>query len=99
MGISQEIVNAIKMVLTNTTAVVNGEIIPIKIGTPQGSCLSPRLFTLFINDLLSLLSSDQKHFKAEAFAFADDICIVTNGIISVHHCITKLKRWCQENEM
>ena len=99
MGISQGVINAIKTLLTGTKAIVNGEEVPIKIGVLQGSIISPKLFTLFINDLLHRLCSNEKHFWCESFAFADDLALVTTGRISLHRCISKMKEWCRENKM
>ena len=97
MGISQGVIRAIQLLLTNTKARVNDKEIDIKIGVMQGGVLSPQLFTLFINDLIQILCSDEKFFKATALAFADDVVIVTQGILSVHKIIKKLTDWCMIN--
>ena len=50
------------------------DILPCKVGVPQGSNLGPLLFLIFFNDLPSSLSSD-----ADADAYADDTSITVTG--------------------
>ena len=79
------------MLLSGTKAQVDGKTFDVKIGVQQGGVISPQLFTLFINDLLDKLSTNDKHFWTEAYAFADDVVIITEGRLAVHRAINTLK--------
>ena len=59
----------------------------IQYGTPQGSCLGPLIFLLFINDLHLNLST------SECIQFADDTTLV------FMHRNQNFLRYCMENEL
>jgi len=68
---------------------------PLENGTPQGSVLSPVLFSL-INDLPNTITSI-------CALYADDFCFWEHGSdITLlnqlcHRCLTKVCKWCDEN--
>ena len=62
------------------------------IGVPQGAVLSPTLFALYINDLVSELNSNSK-----CFAFADDLVIIAEGEFQLDLAIDKIERWSNTN--
>ena len=69
----------------------------LKAGTPQGSCLSPILFSIFVNDI-----PFNQMDNCSPSQFADDTCIwSTNSstIIaadSVQKALKKLEEWCSK---
>jgi hypothetical protein len=67
-------------------------------GTPQGSPLSPVLFTLYIAEVL-------KKDKQLRFGYADDICLyrtsksIQTNIYKLEEDLRKLLRWSSENKV
>ena len=52
---------------------VLSDCLPINYGVPQGSCFSPLLYNIYINDLLTSLPDEN------CLAYADDITLVATG--------------------
>ncbi|GBN51604.1 putative RNA-directed DNA polymerase from transposon BS [Araneus ventricosus] len=69
-------------------------------GVPQGSVLSPLIFTVFMHDVYSVLPND-----VTCFIYADDIFILVEeyNIEAVKNklrfCVSKLESWCNEWHM
>ena len=70
----------------------------ISCGVPQGSVLGPFLFTLYINDIASILSTNPR-------LFADDICLVLNEKklenlqTKIRTEVTKISKWLIANKL
>ena len=50
-GYCPTLVKAVQSLLTGTSITVQGEAINTEKGSPQGSCISPELFSIYIADL------------------------------------------------
>ena len=78
---------------------VNGtwsEVVSLDAGTPQGACLSPILYLIYVND-----ASDEVNLGQLAMSqFADDIglwasgSLVSEARIKVQNAVKSLERWC-----
>jgi hypothetical protein len=54
---------------------VNGKEVPIGAGVIQGGVLSPALFIIMFNDLISKLDN----LGFEVFAYADDLAVIVES--------------------
>ena len=74
------------------------EPIPLKAGTPQGSCLSPILYLIFVNDLTSGID----HNKASAGQYADDVGLYSTdrslavAQTNVQIALDVVMEWCRK---
>ena len=78
---------------------VSSDIKDIDIGVPQGSCLGPLLFLLYINDLPFALK------KAKTTMYADDIMISYSSktLDELHRVLNaelvNIEKWLQANQL
>ncbi len=77
------------------------QLFDISSGAREGDYLSPTLFGLFINDLIS----EVKHLNLginindiiiSIFAFADDIVIITQNQKELKHIFDCVENWCRK---
>ena len=74
------------------------EMVELKAGTPQGSCLSPILYLIFVNDLTDNLNLSQ----LLASQFADDVGLwTTKPTVSeaqevIQSGISRIEDWCKK---
>ena len=73
--------------------------LPNDIGVPQGSCLGPLLFILYINDIIQLIEN------ALSILFADDTSFVLKNKnintlgIQLNYILYKVDDWCRFNKL
>ena len=103
IGLSKQLENLLHSFLDNRTLRVlhNGiwsETVELKAGTPQGSCLSPILYLIFVNDLTLCLDLT----KVSASQYADDLGLwSTNASVKeankrIQSELEKLEEWCRK---
>ena len=75
--------------------------LPLSMGVPQGSILAPVLFTLYVNDLLSV----PKH--CQAMGYVDDTKIfldlppsqISDAVTALKKDLSDIARWCCMNSL
>ena len=103
-GVQQREISWFKSYLTNRKQFfrVNGvdsEIGDIEVGVPQGSCLGPLLFLIYINDLLQAV----RYSKVSMYADATSLCYQSPDLTRLNEAINsdlrKLNSWLQGNKL
>ena len=77
------------------------EFFPCKRGVRQGCPLSPILFSIYLNDLLTEVDKDKTHSVQlgdkqylTCLAYADDILILSKSAIGLQRSLDILDRFC-----
>ncbi|CAB3985749.1 Hypothetical predicted protein, partial [Paramuricea clavata] len=89
-----------------TVGGVSSEKFNVDCGVPQGSCLGPLLFVLYVSELLELI---ERHLP-DAHAYADDTQLYISfladsridqetAVRTVEMCIDDIKRWMLANRL
>ena len=103
IGLSRQMKNILFSFLDNRSLRVchNGvwsETVELRAGTPQGSCLSPILYLIYVNDLTDVLDSS----RTSSSQFADDVGLWTTSSKAVEALrtmqveIAKVEEWCKK---
>ena len=103
LGLSIQLQNILFSFVTNRHLKVNvdgidSNQIQLNAGTPQGSCLSPVLYLIFVNDLTDLV--DQS--KTAANQYADDVGLYStdrsleSAKTNVQAALNSVMKWCQK---
>ena len=75
--------------------------LPLNFGVPQGSILGPVLFTVYVNDLLSV----PKHCKSSGYVDDTKIFLslpprdITDASNALNQDLLEISRWCCENSL
>ena len=100
------LVNWFRSYLSQRNQIVNianciSDPLPLSVGVPQGSILGPVLFTLYVNDLLSV----PKH--CQAMGYVDDTKIflglppsqISDAVIALNKDLSHIATWCCMNSL
>ena len=90
--------------LTNTCVKINDKTtdwFTTRSGVRQGDCLSPTLFSLFLNDFFHELNALNKGVQVgddniTVLAYADDIAIITESEQDMQIILNTLENWCKK---
>ena len=105
-GISGTVLTLIKQLYQNTTNFIrlNGELsnsFPSGNGVRQGDNLSPNLFSVFINGLLTVLKKNDHgvvhgNLKINHLAYADDVVLLAETATGLQSLISVVEGWCRQ---
>jgi hypothetical protein len=110
LGLSSKFILMIQTIYKNAKAKVRtpyGESIyfPIEKGVLQGECLSAKLFTLFIDDIINILhESDIPSLKIASkeihmLMYADDIVVLATNVFDLQRKIDVISEFFKENDL
>ena len=102
LGLPDRLVRVLTSFLTDRTLQVvemglSSRVINLRAGTPQGSCLSPLIYIISVNDL----PTGDRHGTSQ-FQFADDIAMCVSGgdeleaVRKLQRAVDDVEGWCRK---
>jgi hypothetical protein len=109
-GLSSHFISMIQIIYRNARAKIRtshgeSEYFQIKKGILQGECLSAKLFTLFMDDLVNILhQSDIPSLKIVSkeihmLLYADDIVVLATNIFDLQSKINLISKYFRDNDL
>ena len=103
-GISSKMLNMIIALYNNVTSCVklNNSItdeFPCEFCLRQGDCLSPILFSLYINDLTGKLSRKKQMTDIDILLYADDLAMLVNSREGLQDKLNLLHLYCKDRNL
>ena len=103
IGLSRQMKNILFSFLDNRTLKVYidgfwSEMVELKAGTPQGSCISPILYLIFVNDLTDVLDP----MRVSSSQYADDVGMWTtnaracDAASTLQEEVNQVEEWCRK---
>ncbi len=74
------------------------------VGVRQGGVMSPRLFAIYIHDLIKTISKMKKGLRVgnlsiDIIGYADDILIVSNILLNLQDMLSEIESYCNLHEI
>ena len=102
LGLPERLVRVLSSFLTDRTLQIverglTSRVVRLGAGTPQGSCLSPLIYIISVNDL----PTGDRHGTSQ-FQFADDIAVCGSGrnelaaVAKVQRAVNDIEAWCRK---
>ena len=102
LGLPDRLIRVLSSFLTDRTLQVfemglSSKVVNLRAGTPQGSCLSPLIYIISVNDL----PTGEKRGTSQ-FQFADDMAVCGSGatgllaVQKVQKAVDDIEGWCRK---
>lgn len=85
--------NSLKAIYSRLTIKIGNEKTKCNIGVAQGSMISPALFDIYSEELISRLI-DMGYSIEDILAYADDHLIICDSLEDVLKAISMVRSWC-----
>ncbi len=99
-GIKGKLLNIIMSMLDKAKCKVKWKLLTVNLGVLQGGMLSPKLFTEFLTDLYSYLSSEcgvfMRNLIISYILFADDLILFSETIEGLQKLLDRLFNYCSK---
>lgn len=103
LGISSKFIKALEKLYEYTNAAIYdgvqiSDTFEVEVGVRQGCCLSPLLFSLYIDDITDALVGgvSLSSMRIKAILYADDIVVLAETPNSLQLMINKLETYCMQ---